>query len=55
MTTQPSKHLLREMAYARSGDKGSSANIGIIAYDAKGFEYLLEHLTQTWCRTILNL
>jgi hypothetical protein len=38
------KHL-RDIAYARSGDKGSSANIGIIAYDAKGYEYLLEHLT----------
>jgi len=43
--TQPAKHILREIAYARSGDKGSSANIGIIAYDAKGYEYLLEHLT----------
>lgn len=43
--TQPAKRLLRELAYARSGDKGSNANIGVIAYDAKGYEYLLENLT----------
>jgi hypothetical protein len=43
--TQHAKRNLREIAYARSGDKGSSANIGVIAYDAKGYEYLLEHLT----------
>lgn len=40
-----SKTLLRDLAYARSGDKGSSANIGVIAYDAKAYEYMLEHLT----------
>lgn len=39
------KRPLREIAYARSGDKGSSANIGIIAYDEMGYKYLLEHLT----------
>lgn len=43
--TQSPKHILRDIAYARSGDKGSSSNIGVIAYDAKGYEYLLEHLT----------
>lgn len=39
------KYILRDIAYARSGDKGSSANIGIIAYSQKGYEYLSEHLT----------
>jgi hypothetical protein len=39
------KHLLSDIAYARSGDKGSSANIGIIAYDYKGYDYLLSYLT----------
>ncbi len=39
------KRPLREITYARSGDKGSSANIGIIAYDEMGYKYLLEHLT----------
>lgn len=39
------RQLLRNLAYARSGDKGSSANIGVIAYDAKAYAYLVEHLT----------
>lgn len=36
---------LRTIAYARSGDKGSSANIGVIAYTSLGYEFLLENLT----------
>lgn len=43
--TQQSKRILRDIAYARSGDKGSNANIGVIAYDIKGYEYLVENLT----------
>lgn len=37
---------LRQIAYARSGDKGSSANIGVIAYTQEGFNFLREHLTK---------
>jgi hypothetical protein len=36
---------LFEIAYARSGDKGSSSNIGVIAYDSKGFDFLKKELT----------
>ncbi len=36
---------LYEVAYARSGDKGSNANIGVIAYNLKGYLFLKEHLT----------
>ena len=36
---------LRDIAYARSGDKGSGATLCIIAYTAEGYEYLREHLT----------
>lgn len=36
---------LYEIAYARSGDKGSSANIGVIAYTPDGFLFLSEYLT----------
>lgn len=36
---------LRRIAYARSGDKGSSANIGIIAYDKAGYLFLCDYLT----------
>lgn len=35
---------LGEIAHARSGDKGSSANIGLIAFTLAGFEFLREHL-----------
>jgi len=37
---------LRTLAYARSGDKGSSANIGVIAYTQEGYDFLKEYLTQ---------
>jgi hypothetical protein len=36
---------LGEIAYARSGDKGSSATLGVCAYTREGFEFLREHLT----------
>lgn len=36
---------LAKIAYARSGDKGSSANIGVIAYTEQGYALLKEHLT----------
>ena len=36
---------LGEIAFARSGDKGSDANIGVIAYTEAGYEWLLRHLT----------
>ena len=36
---------LREIAHGRSGDKGNAANIGIIAYDKKGYDIIHEHLT----------
>lgn len=37
---------LRMIAYARSGDKGSNANIGVIAYTENGYRFLMEHLTE---------
>ncbi|MDP1834500.1 MAG: hypothetical protein Q8K75_01095 [Chlamydiales bacterium] len=36
---------LEEIAYARSGDKGNSANIGVIAYTAAGYEVLKQRLS----------
>ena len=36
---------LRDIAHGRSGDKGDAANIGIIAYDDKGYKIINEHLT----------
>ena len=39
------KTSLYTIAYARSGDKGSSANVGVIAVNAAGYEFLRAHLT----------
>lgn len=36
---------LRDLAHARSGDKGDVSNISVIAYDAAGFERVREVLT----------
>ncbi len=36
---------LLDIAHGRSGDKGDAANIGIIAYDDKGFEIIKKYLT----------
>ena len=36
---------LLDIAHGRSGDKGDAANIGIIAYDDKGYEIISKHLT----------
>lgn len=36
---------LGDIAHARSGDKGSGANIGVIAFTETGFEFLRQHLT----------
>lgn len=37
---------LIDIAHGRSGDKGDAANVGIIAYDDKGFEIIKKHLTK---------
>jgi hypothetical protein len=36
---------LGQIAYARSGDKGSSANVGVIAFTRAGYEVLQNALT----------
>jgi hypothetical protein len=36
---------LFDIAHARSGDKGSSANVGIIAYTPDGYAFLERELT----------
>lgn len=37
--------MLYKLAYARSGDKGSSANVGVIAYNQERYGYLRDFLT----------
>jgi hypothetical protein len=36
---------LIDIAHGRSGDKGDAANIGVIAFDDKGYEIIRDHLT----------
>ena len=36
---------LREVAHARSGDKGDTSNVGVIAYDEADFSLLREQVT----------
>lgn len=38
---------LRDIAHARSGDKGNHANVGVIAYTDAGYEFLGRFLTET--------
>src|SRR5208337_804954 len=37
---------LGDLAHARSGDKGNSANIGVVADDDECFQWLRTHLTE---------
>lgn len=37
---------LKEIAHARSGDKGNHANVGVVAWTAEGHEYLGRMLTE---------
>lgn len=39
------KKILRELAYARSGDKGCNANIGVIARTEESYHLLKKFLT----------
>lgn len=36
---------LREIAYARSGDKGNVSNVGVIARDPAYYDVIREHVT----------
>ncbi len=36
---------LVQLAHARSGDKGDSANVGVVAYDEALYPYLVDQLT----------
>ena len=45
---------LKNIAYARSGDKGSSSNIGVIAYTKEGFDFLKNFLTENRVQTFFE-
>ena len=37
---------LLDIAHARSGDKGDTANVGVIAFEERWYPLLVEHLTR---------
>jgi hypothetical protein len=43
---------LREIAHARTGDKGETCNISLIAYHARDYPCLLEHATAERVRAL---
>jgi len=45
---------LDKIAYARSGDKGAGANIGVIAHTPRGYEFLRERLTSDVVRNYFS-
>jgi hypothetical protein len=36
---------LRQLAHSRTGDKGNTANISLIAFDERHFDHLCRHVT----------
>lgn len=46
MTSNRVKVPLIDIAYARSGDKGNDANIGLIAFTEEGYKLLVEEVTE---------
>ena len=45
---------LGDLAHARSGDKGNSANIGVVANDDASFLWLRAHLTESAVATYFH-
>ena len=43
--------LLRDLAHARSGDKGGTSDITVVAYDAAGYDVLQREITAERVRT----
>lgn len=41
------------IAHGRSGDKGDASNVGLIARDARAYEWMREHLTPEWVKGVL--
>jgi hypothetical protein len=37
--------LLKDLAYARSGDKGDTSNIGVLAFNEKFYNFLVDYLS----------
>lgn len=45
---------LREVAHARTGDKGDTCNISVVAFDERHFDHVREHVTVERVRALLG-
>jgi hypothetical protein len=45
---------LREIAHSRTGDKGNTSNISVIAYEEKHYPLLLEQVTSARVKSLLT-
>lgn len=45
---------LIDIAHGRSGDKGDAGNVGVIAYDEKGYKIIQKYLTKERVKTHFN-
>jgi hypothetical protein len=45
---------LRQLAHSRTGDKGNTSNISLIAYEARHFEHLRRHVTQARVKELFS-
>lgn len=45
---------LRELAHTRTGDKGDTCNVSVIAFDRRDFDYLRQHVTVDRVRALLG-
>ncbi|MET4384957.1 hypothetical protein ABIB73_000692 [Bradyrhizobium sp. F1.4.3] len=45
---------LREVAHSRTGDKGNTSNISVIAFDPANYAFLREHVTAERVKTLFT-
>lgn len=45
---------LRQVAHARSGDKGDTSNVAVIAYDRRDFELVCREVTEERVRSVYS-
>jgi hypothetical protein len=43
---------LRDLAHSRTGDKGNTSNMSVIAYDAANYGFLRDHVTADRVKTL---
>ena len=54
MASQERAVRLGDLAHARSGDKGNTANIGVVARDDASFQWMRAHLTEAAVAAFLS-